>query len=97
MSKESYGFPGGRFPLGEMVISTAADEKISRRDIVQGLIQHSDCDWGYLSDDDAAANERALDDDGRLMSVYHDSKGTAFWVITEADRSATTVLLPDDY
>ena len=43
------------------------------------------------------ANESALWDGNRLFSVYHDRKGVKFWIITEADRNTTTVLLPDDY
>ena len=46
---------------------------------------------------DIEANERALQDGGRLFSRYQDSKAVKFYIITEADRSATTVLLPEDY
>lgn len=46
---------------------------------------------------DAAANDAALCDGDRILSVYHTHDRVKFWIITEADRSATTVLLPDDY
>ena len=50
-----------------------------------------------LSHHDRDANESALWDGGKLFSAYHDRKGVRFWIITEADRNTTTVLLPDDY
>lgn len=53
-------------------------------------------DWGDVDIEDAMANEQALIDGGRLMSVYKLEIGTV-WVITEADRSATTLLLPEEY
>jgi hypothetical protein len=54
-------------------------------------------DWGNLSDDDKAVNDAALQNGSRLLSAYEAGDGTAFWVITEPDRSMTTVILPADY
>ena len=60
------------------------------------LMRHVNGDWGDLDDEDKQANERALEDGTRLMSAY--SIGEArFWVITEWDRSVTTILLPEEY
>ncbi|WP_417850272.1 hypothetical protein [Thalassoglobus sp.] len=59
--------------------------------------RHLSGDWGDCEPEDAIANDRAVSEGTRLFSVYHSSSGTKFWIITEADRSATTVLLPDDY
>ena len=65
---------------------------------LDALAEHFAGDWGELSADDRAENERAVRaGDLRLFSVYRDRRGTRFYVITEADRSATTVLLPEDY
>jgi len=50
-----------------------------------------------LDDNDRQANDRALSVGGRLCSVYYSGSGLEFWVITEADRSVTTVLMPEDY
>jgi len=61
------------------------------------VARHANADWGNLTDDDWLENDRALESGRRLLSAYQDRNGTPFWVITEADRSATTVLLPDDY
>jgi hypothetical protein len=62
------------------------------------LARHANCDWGELSVEDLAANELALLTGRRLLSSYDlpDGQGKV-WIITEADRSATTILLPDEY
>jgi hypothetical protein len=61
------------------------------------LARHAGCDWGDCGAADWAENDFSVDKYLRLFSVYHDRNGTKFWIITEADRSATTVLLPEDY
>lgn len=67
-------------------------------DVAAALARHFAGDWGELCPDDRAENERAVREGGlRLLSVYRDRRGTRFYVITEADRSATTALLPEDY
>ncbi|MBX3412562.1 MAG: type I restriction endonuclease subunit M [Pirellulales bacterium] len=58
---------------------------------------HARGDWGLVCSEDWQANEDALRDDLRLLSAYRTSNGAKFWIITEADRSSTTVLMPDDY
>ena len=54
-------------------------------------------DWGEVSEDDAQQNELSLREGFRLLSAYRTVKGQKLWIITEADRSATTILLPDEY
>jgi len=54
-------------------------------------------DWGTLPTEDVQANEEAVERSGRILSAYHLSDGTKIWVISEWDRSATTLLLPADY
>ena len=61
------------------------------------LSVHQAGDWGDVCDDDRQANNRALTEGTRLLSVYHSATGVKFWIITEADRSITTVLCPEDY
>jgi hypothetical protein len=61
------------------------------------LARHSRGDWGELCPADKWANDRALREGDRLLSAYKTSTGERLWVITEADRSATTILLPSEY
>ena len=61
------------------------------------LDRHRRGDWGNISREDWQANERALKHGERLLSVYHAADGTKFCVISQWDRSLTTVLLPEDY
>jgi len=86
-----------RFPLGQVVITRAAREKLLPEDVRLALERHWRGDWGDVSDADREENDFSLQHGYRLLSVYHADDGTKFWIITEADRSATTVLLPDDY
>ncbi len=90
------GIVAGRFPLGQLVITREAAGRLTAEEIAAGIIRHARGDWGDLSPADAAENELSLREGFRLLSAY--GKGDRrFWIITEADRSATTVLLPDDY
>ena len=84
-------------PLGQTVATPAALGVLSRTDIVTAFRRHAAGDWGEVDDEDRAANDDALTSGERLLSVYRSANGTAFWVVTEADRSVTTVLLPEDY
>jgi hypothetical protein len=62
------------------------------------LVRHMAGDWGCLSDEDKRLNDEAVKDGSRLLSAYLLKDGrTKVWVITEADRSATTLLLPEEY
>lgn len=63
----------------------------------QLLRRHLAGDWGDLDAEDRAANECALRDEARLLSAYELTTGERLWIITEADRSTTTLLLPSDY
>jgi hypothetical protein len=85
------------FPLGQTVITANARERLHPEDTLKCLARHASGDWGELCDEDRAENERSLRQSGRLFSVYHDRNGVKLYVITEADRSVTTTLLPEDY
>jgi len=61
------------------------------------LDRHVQGDWGTIHPGDKGANEQALQDGDRIFSVYTTSKGVKLWVITEADRTSTCILLPDEY
>lgn len=87
----------GKFSLGRVVATPNALESLVNDDILLSLARHVRGDWGDLDDEDKNENEFSLTRRLRLLSAYHDRNGTKFWIITEADRSATTVLLPEDY
>ncbi|APZ96363.1 hypothetical protein [Fuerstiella marisgermanici] len=86
-----------RFRFGSIYITCNAQERLNGDDIRNALSRHLSGDWGDVCDEDRQENELSLREGFRLLSVYHASDGTKFWVITEADRSSTTVLLPEDY
>ena len=89
-----------RFPLGHLVATPAALDLCRRHglDPIALARRHQRGDWGAVSEDDALANDLAADPacPARLLSAY-ETPGGRVWIITEADRSATTVLLPADY
>jgi hypothetical protein len=86
-----------RFDLGQLVATPAALETLTFDDIMAALARHHRGDWGDVGREDHAENERSLQEGFRLFSVYHGTNGTKFYIITEHDRSITTVLLPSDY
>jgi hypothetical protein len=85
------------FPLGQIVATPNALQSLTREDIAKALDRHAACDWGDCCREDSQENELSLKEGFRLFSVYHAENGKKFWVITEADRSVTTVLMPEDY
>lgn len=89
-----------RFELGQVVATPGALEALEKAGVSAHrlLYRHVTGDWGDLSDDDKHANDRALLEDTRLLSAYT-LPGTdeKIWIITEWDRSYTTLLLPKDY
>jgi hypothetical protein len=85
------------FPLGRLVMTLNAKKAISIMDMNTALNRHANCDWGNVCEEDWNTNNEALENGDRLLSVYHSSNGTRFWIITEWDRTVTTILLPEDY
>jgi len=86
-----------KFRLGDLYITRNAAMQLSDADVKDALVRHLQGDWGDLGAEDWEENELSLRDGYRLLSVYTAKDGTRFWIITEHDRSATTVLLPEDY
>ncbi len=84
-------------PLGMIVATPNALANISADEIQRALQRHVIGDWGELDADDKKANDDALQSGERLLSAYKSATGTKFWIITESDRSVTTILLPEDY
>ena len=90
-----------KFELGQLVMTrgindlVAEDEEFARF-IWESLKRHAAGDWGDLSEEDKKENELSLDKYLRLLSAYK-KNDWKIWVITEADRSATTILFPSEY
>jgi hypothetical protein len=89
--------PIALFRIGRIVVTPNALESLSQSDILTGLRCHQAGDWGDVSDHDRQANDRAIEKGARVVSVYQSANRVKFWIITEADRRTTTVLLPQDY
>ncbi len=89
--------PVAKFRLGRIVATSHALEVIPDEDILAGITRHQAGDWGELKAEELIANDQSLILGTRLRSAYRSAKGVKFWMITEADRSVTRVLLPEDY
>ncbi len=86
-----------RFPLGNIVTTQGAYADTTPLDCFYMLLRHVQGDWGELEECDKEANDQALISGGRLLSVYYTRLGVKIYIITEADRSSTTLLLPEEY
>jgi hypothetical protein len=88
-----------KFPLGQTVATPGALEALEQagQDPAALLARHQSGDWGDLDAEDKQENELSLKQGFRLLSAYHLTTGTKVWVISEADRSATAILLPSEY
>jgi len=87
----------GLFALGEIIVTEGAMGALAHCDISKGIARHHSGDWGAIYVEDKELNDRALVHGGRLVSMYCCDTGPKFLIITEADRSRTTVLLPVEY
>ncbi len=87
------------FPLGQVVATRGALAAVHEagQSPMLFIVRHADGDWGEVNGADWAMNDDALESEGRLLSAYRTTLGVRVWVITEADRSVTTLLLPDEY
>ena len=88
-----------KFDLGQVVATPAAIQALeeSGESADTFIRRHHTGDWGDVCKDDAEANEEALQVAFRIFSVYHTANGVKLYVITEQDRSSTTILLASDY
>ncbi|NCA83695.1 MAG: type I restriction endonuclease subunit M [Opitutae bacterium] len=102
----SYDTQSPLFPLGQIMTTPGTNRAcLSRPYILLCLTRHQHGDWGHLCKEDAAANDEAVRSGGRIVSAYpidpaRPCKGygeNCLWVITECDRSMTTILLPSEY
>ncbi len=88
-----------KFPLGRLAATPGALEALGASGQWPGffLARHRAGDWGDVGAADSRANAEALRHGGRLFSAYTTRRGVRLWVITEADRGRTVLLLPEDY
>ena len=88
-----------KFPLGQVVATPGALAALqgTGENPLTFVQRHAQGDWGDLDEEDKQENEFSLTRNLRLLSAYALMDGTRIWIITEADRSATTILLPSEY
>jgi hypothetical protein len=88
-----------RFSLGEIVATRGALSVLEKsgQSPLLFLVRHARGDWGEVGKEDWDANNEAVQNGGRLLSAYRTSLNERLWIITEWDRSVTTLLLPDEY
>ena len=90
---------GRRFPLGQVVATPGALDALTEAGVAPGtlLARHISGDWGDVCRADARENELSVREGFRILSSYPLSTGAKVWIITEADRSSTCILRPEDY
>lgn len=86
-----------KFNIGRLVMTRGAEKVLNREDMFGAVSRHLAGDWGELDDEDRQANDDAVQLGDRILSAYVDRHQTKFWIITEADRRSTTILLPEEY
>ena len=88
-----------RFPLGQVVATPGALSALEKAEQhpAEFLDRHVNGDWGEVPEADKQENERSVEQGFRILSAYTTSAGDKLWILTEADRSATTILLPEEY
>jgi hypothetical protein len=87
------------FPLGRVMVTPGALNAFAAtgENPINYIVRHMDLAPGVLGADDQLANPRAVREGRRVFSAYELRDGTRIWIITEADRSATTIMLPEEY
>lgn len=84
-------------PLGQIVATRNAADQLAHNVILRALARHCSGDWGDVCPEDWEENEFSMREGFRVLSSYRSPDGVKFWIITEWDRSLTTILLPEDY
>lgn len=90
-----------KFKLGQVVVTRQinndiAENKLFAMEVQMCLTRYAKCDWGDTSEGDKPLNDEAVENGDRILAAYETSRGR-IWILTEWDRSATTILYPDEY
>jgi len=88
--------PTPLFPLGRIVITPGVETILTPSEISRALHRHQHGDYGALEPDDVHQNNRGLTNCGVIMSVYHASDGSEYWIKTHGTRIQTTIMLPGE-
>jgi len=88
---------GPKLSLGEVILTPGAAAKLPPEDVTAALRRHARGDWGDISLEEKQLNDVRAEKAGPVASIFTSSNGTKFFVLTEPDRSVTTVLLPEEY
>jgi len=91
------GNQASKLPLGRILGTRLVREQVPNAEVAAALARHENCDWGDMHPLDRIANDQALLNGDRIISVHRTKAGVVFWIITEADRATTTLLLPSEY
>ena len=99
---EYYNDIPSQFPLGKIVMSEGVSDIFKSNDDFAKFVEISLCryaskDWGNTCETDRKMNEKALENDGRIFTVYEQDATTAICIITEWDKSITTIIFPEEY
>jgi len=91
-----------KFPMGRLLVTRGVNDRRAEEEpfakfVLDSLNRHAMGDWGDLCAEDRQENERSLNGGCRLLSAYEKDDLPKIWIITEADRSVTTVLFPEEY
>jgi hypothetical protein len=93
---------GPKFDMGQIVMTRGVNDQVATdavfaKFVMSSLRRHANADWGEMSAEDKKENDYSLDKRLRLFSAYERKGVPKIWIITEADRSATTILFPEEY
>lgn len=86
-----------KFEMGRLLQTQGVLKSVSFEETTKALVRHLSGDWGEVGEEDKETNNEAVTNGFRILSAYTTEDGIKFWIITEADRSVTTFLLPDEY
>jgi len=97
LDKGKFRFALGRLVATRRVADRLAEDSAFARFVLESMRRHANGDWGNLDDTDKQENSFSVDKHLRILSAYEEAGLPKIWIITEADRSVTTVLFPEEY